>query len=204
MLMQWLIMAATVGAFAACLYMWSSAEQLPERWHRLFRLGSWGAILGAPVGASAQWLLQHDGRWWELSTLSDPSQRIGLILGAMAGSTLACRLAKLDIREAFQMAATALSPYLLGLAAGAGLAGHLYAFFMIDAWEAPIAYRQHVMHTLAGAYIILSLAAATLFSLGFTGRVWRIWGAAVPEDVELLALQPLDLEAEPEETEAQA
>lgn len=193
MFIQWLITAATVGAFATCLYMWSGAEQLPERWHRLFRLGSWGAIVGAPLGAGAEILLlgPYTG-WWELPALADPSHRLALAVGAVAGSAVACRLARLELREVLHMAMTCLSPYLVGLSVGAFTGGVLYSFFMLDAWDAPATYRHHVQHTLATLHILLTLSGAALFSLAFTGRAWRVWGAAVPEELDALASLELE------------
>ncbi len=206
MSIQWVTTAATVAACAACLYMWSSAELLPERWHRLFRLGSWGVIIGAPAGAGGQLALGlgGDGEWWELGALTDPSQRLGVYAGALVGSTIACRFARLDLREAFHMALTCLSPYIIGLGVGAWLGGWAYSFFMLDAVYAPLAYAEHVQHVLATAYFALAGLGGSLFTFAFTGRVWRIWASALPEDLELLAWPPLDIDLEVDEREAHA
>ncbi|MGD9497551.1 MAG: hypothetical protein AB7Y46_14715 [Armatimonadota bacterium] len=206
MSIQWLTTALTVAAFAACLYMWSSAEMLPERWHRLFRLGSWGAIIGAPVGAGAHLALGlgGHGRWYELGTLGDPSHRLGVMAGALVGSTIVLRAAHLGYRDALHMAFACLSPYLLGHWVVTLLGRNAYAFLMLDAWEAPTAYVDHVEHELAKLHLALALLGGAGFSLAFAGRVWRIWSSALPEELELLAWPPLELEADVDEREARA
>jgi len=200
-LWQWLTTAAVLSAFAACLYMWSNAELLPERWHRLFRLGAWGAIIGAPLGVGAPLLLHAGARpWWELPALTGPALRLGLFVGAAAGATVACMLARMRLRDALRMAAACLSPYVVGLCLAAYLGGCVYCFLMVDVWDAPELYRECAQQKLAAVYLSLGMVGGTLFSLAFTGRVWRIWGAALPEDPGVLAWPPL--EPEPEEGKA--
>jgi len=204
MLAQWLTTAVTVAGFAACLYMWSNAETLPERWHRLFRLATWGAIVGAPAAAGAQLAvrMRWDAGWWDLAQVNAPVQRLGLYAGALVGSTVALRVARMDWRDALQTACTCLAPYAVGLYIAAGLAGYTYSFFMLDAWDAPVLYREHVQAHLAVGYTALTILGGSLASFAFVGRVWRLWGAALPEDLGLAAWDPLDLEPEPDEREA--
>ncbi len=205
---QWLTTAGAVAACAACLYMWSYAELLPERWHRLFRIGSWGAMIGAPAGAGTHLAIsaRMGAHWWDLSVLADPSQRLSVYLGALLGSLVACHIARLRRDEALRMAAACASPVIVGLCLAAVLAGRAYSFFMLDAWHAPASYLAHVQHHLALGYLAIALAGGGLFSLAFSGRVWRMWGAALPEDLGLAGWEPLelDLELEPEGDEREA
>lgn len=204
MFAQWLMTAVTVAGFAACLYMWSQAGLLPERWHRLFRLGFWGAMVGAPVAAGVQLGLhvRWDEAWSDLTHVGGPAQRLGLYAGALAGSTVALRVARIDWRNAMQMAFTCLAPYALGLALASHLAGYTYSFFMLDAWDAPVAYREHVQSYLAIGYTAIAILGTAVLNFLFVGRVWRLWGATLPEDLGLAAWDALDLEPEPEEREA--
>lgn len=204
MFAQWLTTAVTVAGLAACLYMWSQAELLPERWHRLFRLGFWGAMIGSPVAAGAQLALRMrwDPSWWDLAHVNAPSQRLGLYAGAVVGSTMALRLARVDWRNAVQMAFTCFAPYALGLYIAGEVAAYTYSFFMLDAWDAPQLYRQHVQAQLAIGCTALTILGGGLAGFVFIGRVWRLWGAALPEDLGLVAWDPLELEPEPDEREA--
>ena len=184
------------------MYMWSSAERLPERWHRLFRLGAWGAIIGAPVGGLLHFaLMPENARWWATEALTSPTHHAGIFFGALIGAIITSSFGRLELREALHMAATCLSPYLVGLCVGACVGGYLYAYFMMDASQGPEYYRVHVQQKLALAHTALALIGGTLFCLAFTGRVWRSWGAAEPEDLGLPAWPPLEPEPVRQESE---
>jgi len=147
-------------------------------------------------------------QWWDLSALADPSQRLSVYLGALLGSLVAARVVRLRRDEALRMAAACASPVIVGLCLAAVVAGRAYAFFMLDAWGAPAHYLAHVQHHLALGYLAIALAGGGLFSLAFSGRVWRMWGAALPEDLGLAGWEPLELdlelELEPEADEREA
>jgi len=67
---------------------------------------------------------------------------------------------------------------------------------MLDAWGAPDYYLARIQHHLAFGYLAIALAGGGLFSLAFCGRVWRMWGAALPEDLGLAVWDPLELDLE--------
>lgn len=203
MSIQWLTTAAGVAAFAACLYMWSYAEILPERWHRLFRIGSWGAMVGAPAGAGAHIMLsaRSGAPWWDLSALTDPSQRLSIYLGALLGSAIACSFSRRDLRPALRMAPACTAPLVVGLCVAAVPAARAYSFFMLDAWPAPAPYLLQVQYHLAIGYLAIVLTGGALFSFAFTARVWLMWGAALPEDLGISPWPELELDLDPEAEE---